>query len=326
LVGNNTSDLLGEVTLFANPLDDLDLIAGYLIEYQTNYRPDSSDYQSIPSYHYKPQSAYLQGDYRIGESIKLIAGGQWNRSGQGATDVTSRFGIVLTPVKNWGLKLLRGEAFRAPVAMETDLQDPLAVGNPDLEPETITTYDVQLFYSDEKTYAAVTYFDSVIDDIIVYDTSVSPMSYMNGGEHKFDGIELEGKHFITPNWHVLGSFMHQDNDPDAGISESPVPENMFKLGTGYVWDGGSVSLFYNYFDAVPDLNPSLVPQRPESVNLVSMNLRLDASEWMGLEKGRSIFTLKIENLLNEDTTDTDMWGYFPYGPGTTVYAGLTYNF
>jgi len=232
----------------------------------------------------------------------------------------------LTPLENWGLKLLRGEAFRAPVAMETELADPLVVGNPDLEPETITTYDIQLFYSTEKTYAAITYFDSVIDDIIVYDTTSMPMSYMNGGEHKFDGLEVEAKHFITPNWHVLGSFLHQDNDPDAGISASPVPENMFKLGTGYVWDEGSISFFYNYFDAVPHLNPALVTESPDAVNQVSMNLRLDTSRWMGLETGQSIFTLKVENLLDEDPADTDMWGYFPYGPGLTVYAGLTYNF
>ncbi|MBN1845563.1 MAG: TonB-dependent receptor [Sedimentisphaerales bacterium] len=327
LVGNNTSDLLGEVTLFADPLDNLNLILGYLIEYQTNYTPDSDFYQSIPSYHYKPQSAYAQCDYAFGKYLKLIAGGQWHRSGQGIQDITSRYGVVFTPIEHWGIKLLRGEAFRAPVAMETDLDDPMAVGNPDLKPEIITTYDAQLFYNDTNTYAAFTYFHNNIDEIIVYDFAATPMSYMNGGKHSFEGIELEAKRFLTPHWHVLGSYMHQKNDPDAGIAPSLVPEDMTKLGTGYDWDGGSVGLFYQHYSATPYLYPTLVPTEPEAVDLVSLNLRLDVSPWLQLKPGQATFTFKIENALNDaDADSADLWGYYPYSPGILLYGGLTIQF
>jgi outer membrane receptor for ferrienterochelin and colicins len=331
-IGTNTSDILGEVTLLANPLDNLDVVLGFLQEYQSNYTPD--DFQSIPSYDYEPRSAYAQGDYRIGDAVKLIAGTQWNESAQGYSDLISRYGVILTPFEKWGLKLLRGEAFRGPIAMESDLDDPLIlVGNKDLEPEVITTHDVQLFYNDKYTYAAVTYFNSKIDKQIVFDpTASNPSTYMNGGEQEFDGIEFEGKHYLTPRWHVLGSFTHQESDADEGLDHTVVPENMFKLGTAYSWEWGSAAVFYTHYGTPPHVDsPLVVNPEPEAVNLVSLNVDIDTSQWMGLEKKQCVLTLRAENLLDEEVyvptlAYTGSPNSFPYGPGMTFYAGLTYNF
>lgn len=331
-IGTNTSDVLGEVTLLANPLDRLNVVLGMLQEYQSNYTPDG--FQSIPSYDYDPWSAYAQGDYQIGDSVKLIAGMQWNESAQGHSDFISRYGVVLTPFDKWGLKLLRGEAFRGPVALESDLDDPpILVGKSDLKPEVITTYDVQLFYNDKHTYAAVTYFRSDIDQQILFDPSTSnPMTYMNGGEQEFEGIEFEAKHYLTPNWHVLGSFMHQESDAEAGLDHTVVPENMFKLGTAYTWDWGSAAVFYTHYGTPPHVDaPLVVNPEPEAVNLVSLNIDIDASRWMGLKKKQCVLTLRGENLLDEEVyvptlAYTGSPNSFPYGSGMTFYAGLTYNF
>lgn len=168
-IGNNNSDILSEATLFANPLDNLNIVLGFLQEYRTSYKPEDKFFQSIASYHYSPRAAHAQADYKIGKAIKLIGGTQWNESSQGYEDFVSRYGVILTPFKKWGVKLLRGEAFRAPLTVETDLYDPpFLTGNENLKPETITTYDAQLFFNDKKTYAAITYFYSTIEDQIGY--------------------------------------------------------------------------------------------------------------------------------------------------------------
>ncbi len=331
-IGTNTSDVLGEVTLLANPLDNLNVVLGFLQEYRSNYAADH--FQSIPSYNYDPRSAYAQGDYTIGDTVKLIAGAQWNESAQGYSDLISRYGVILTPFEKWGLKLLRGEAFRGPVALESDLYDPpILVGNSDLRPEEIATHDVQLFYSDKHTYAALTYFHSQIDQQVLFDPSTSdPITYMNGGEQEFEGIEFEGKHYLTPNWHVLGSFTHQEHDADAGIDHTVVPETMFKLGTAYTWDWGTAALFYTYFGTPPRVDsPLVVNPEPESVNLVSVNIDIDTSRWMGLKDKQCVLTLRAENLLDEEIyvptrAYTGLPNSFPYSPGMTFYAGLTYHF
>ncbi|MCJ7776819.1 MAG: TonB-dependent receptor, partial [Sedimentisphaerales bacterium] len=280
-----------------------------------------------------PRGAYAQADYKIGESVKLIAGTQWNESSQGYEDFVSRYGVIFTPFKKWGLKLLRGEAFRAPFALETDLYDvPILVGNKDLEPEIITTYETQLFYNDEKTYAAVTYFNSIIDRLIIRDTSVSPASFKNGGEQQFDGIELEAKRFLTSHWHVLGSTMYQNNKQTSDLNPSTAPNYMFKLGTGYTWDWGTMSLFYSHFGKPPRLASEVVVNpEPDALNLLSFNLCIDPSRWLDIPKGRAVMTFRIENLFDEEinVSEFNRGGHpnsLPDGPGRTFFAGMQLKF
>ena len=329
----NTSDFLGEVTLLTNPLDNLNIVLGALKEHRSDYTADDDYYYSIPEYDYFPKSAYAQGDYKIGRFTKVIAGVQWNESAQGYEDIVSRYGVVLTPFREWGIKLLRGEAFRAPYATETDVDaSPAIVGNTELRPETITTYDAQLFYSGEKIYAAVTYFNSTIDDLVIRDASVSPASFTNGGRQKFQGVEFEAKHFLTSRWHVLGSAMYQNNQQTSDLNPSTAPDYMVKLGTAYTWDWGSMALTYMHFGKPPRLPTEVVVNpEPEALNLVSANLRMDMAHWFGGPQDRAIFTLKIENLL-----DQEIWvpefnrggnpNSLPDGPGIAAYAGLTYTF
>ncbi|MGA2093597.1 MAG: hypothetical protein ABSH16_09345 [Sedimentisphaerales bacterium] len=332
-VGLNSSDILGEVTLFTNPIDPLNITLGYLQEYRTSYKPDDDYYQSIPTYHYQPQSAYAQADYKIGESIKLVAGTQWNESSQGYEDFVSRYGVIFTPFKNWGLKLLRGEAFRAPFALETDLYDvPILVGNKALMPETIMTDEAQLFYNDKKTYAAVTYFTSTINKPIIRDTSVSPASFKNGGEQQFDGVELEAKRFLTSHWHVLGSAMYQNNKQTSDLNPSTAPDYMFKLGTGYVWDWGTASLFYSHFAKPPRLASEVVVNpEPEARNLLNFNLCIDPSRWLDIPRGRAALTFRVENIFDEKiyVPEFNRGGHpnsLPDGPGRTWFAGFKLTF
>lgn len=331
-IGNNSSDILGEITLFANPTDKLNLVFGFLQEYRTNYDGRGSEFQSIRDYHYSPRSAYAQGDYEIGDSLKLIAGTQWNKSSLGDSDLISRYGIVYTPFENWGVKLLRGEAFRGPITMESDLSDPLLVGNSDLEPETITTYDAQVFYRDRNTYAAVTYFYSTIEKQILFDYSGPVTSYMNGGKQRFEGVEFECKHFFTPNWHILGSFMHQHSKIDEELDHSVVPRNMFKVGMGYSWDWGTAAVFSSYYGTPPKVDsPVTVNPDPKRQNLVSMNIQIDPYQWFHIPKGRASLVFKVENLLNEKTyiptlAYAGVPNSFPYGPGRTFYGGLKITF
>jgi outer membrane receptor for ferrienterochelin and colicins len=332
LVGLNTSDVLGEVTFFTNPIDNLNVTFGYLEEYRNNYKPDDDYYQSIPIYHYQPQSAYTQADYKLIDSVKVIAGAQWNESSQGYEDTVSRYGVILTPFKKWGVKLLRGEAFRAPFAMETDVFGAAIVGNKNLQPETITTYDAQIFYNDDKTYAAVTYFNSATDDLIIRDTSVSPASYKNGGEQKFDGIELEAKRFLTPHWHILGSTTYQNNKQTSDLNPSTSPDYMVKLGTGYIWNWGTASFFYSYFSKPPRLDSEVVVNpEPGDLNLLSLNIQIDPSQWLDIPKGRAELMFRVENCLNEKiwVPEFNRGGNpnsLPDGSGTTFYAGLKLYF
>lgn len=332
IVGLNTSDLLGEVTVLANPLDNLNLLAGALEESRSNFSVDDDYYRSIPDYDYHPKSVYAQGDYKIGSFTKLVAGTQWNESAQGFDDTITRYGVIVTPIPNWGLKLLRGEAFRAPFAMETDVAGGAIVGNQNLRPETIATYDAQLFYNSKSHYTAVTYFHSQIDDLIIRDSSVTPASFKNGGRQKFNGLEFEAKHWLTPSWHLLGSAMYQWNYETDDLVPTTAPDFMVKLGTGYSWEWGTTAVFCTHFGEPGTLaTAAVVNPEPEALSLLSLNARLDMAHWLGGPKDRTILTFKVENLLDQDiwVPEFNRGGHpnsLPDGPGTSVFGGLEYRF
>lgn len=329
----NSSDLIGEVTLSVSPTEDIYTVIGYLRESHSSFKEDDGDYNSVSHYRRDPQSVYAQGDYQVNEYVKVIGGTQWNHPDRGYSDTISRFGIIITPVDNWGIKLLRGEAFRAPFALETDLYDvPVLVGNKNLDPETITTYDAQIFYNDEMTYTAVTAFNNTIDDLIIRDNSVSPSSFKNGGEQSFRGIEFETKHYLTQHWHMIGSYMYQKNREDDDITPSTSPEYMVKLGTGYTWDWGMASLFMSHYAKPPRLKTELVVNpEPDALSLLSLNLDVDPAEWLGMDPGRSRISFRVENLLNEEINVVEFNrggrpNSIPDGPGRTFFLGLTLNF
>jgi outer membrane receptor protein involved in Fe transport len=75
----------------------------------------------------------------------------------------------------------------------------------------------------------------------------------------------------------------------------------------------------------------VVNPKPESVNLLNLNVDLDISKNMGLAKGQSTLTLRIENLLDEEIY-LPTFGYlgipnsFPSGPGRTWYIGIKVQF
>ena len=332
----NTEDWIGEVTAFANPTDKLNIVLGYLHENQRKINGGHSDSAIDAPYNLEPKSAYAQADYRVNKAIKLIGGTQWNKAAYGDSDTLFRTGVILTPHEKWGLKLLRGEAFRAPFALETNLADMVVlIGNKELEPEKIVTYDAQLFYHDEKTYAAATYFNSEIENLIIrgdYPTPPPPRTFTNGGKQKFQGIELELKRFLTPNWHILGSFMHQESKQTSDINPSVTPDDMFKFGTGYTWEWGSAGLFYTFFSKPPRLGTEVVVNpEPDAINLLSLNVQIDPSKWLDIPKGRTTLTFKVENLFDEDIYVPEFQragnpNSLPYGPGRTFYCGLKMRF
>ncbi len=329
----DSQDLLGEITLLANPTDRWNVVVGYLQEYQQKINGGESDPIVDPPYTFWPRSLYAQTDYRLCDALKLIAGAQWNDSAYDKSDLSARYGVVFTPFKKWGLKLLRGEAFRAPFALETTLHDPpILVGNADLEPEKAVTYDAQVFYNDEKTYAALTYFNTEIRDLIIRDVSVTPGSFKNGGTQDFDGIEWEVQRRLTSHWQALGSVTYQQSDQTDDINPSTVPHTMIKGGTSYTWDWGSAAVFCSFFSKPPRLATEVVVNpEPDAITLLSLNVRIDPYQWFGTPKGRLFFILRGENLLNQDIYVPEFQrrgnpNSLPEARGAAFFAGLSYTF
>lgn len=97
--------------------------------------------------------------------------------------VNPRLGLIYMPFDNAGIKLLYGSAFKQPSFFELNSE---FRGNPDIEPEKVQTYEIELYSSfyNKKAYLRANIFYSVMKDFI----DLVPDSTMPSGE-RFENLD-----------------------------------------------------------------------------------------------------------------------------------------
>jgi outer membrane receptor protein involved in Fe transport len=277
-------------------------------------------------------------EYAATDWLKLTGGIQGNFPGQVEAGVAPRAGAIFTLSDGWGAKLLYGNAFRSPSALErTIIAPPNLLGNADLIPETVTTYEAQLAHTTDNSRLAATYYWSEFHDLI-HRAGTFPPTLENGGTLKFHGIELESVWDPNDNWHYLGSLTWQENINETGVVDSTlVPNWMGKVGVAYDnGNGMKIGVFDVLFSkpkGVEDVNPlAQVVNTPESaINLLSLNVRYDVSQWVrcGHDQTAEIEFL-VQNLLDEDINHPEFnrkqINTLPAGGGRSFYGGFSIEY
>src|SRR5688500_14488359 len=87
-------------------------------------------------------SLFMQSDLEISSRISAVAGLRLDKRSRVDAAFTPRFALVTRPDTRTTVKLLYGEAFRAPSAAEADLTTSLYTENPSLRPERIRTLEL----------------------------------------------------------------------------------------------------------------------------------------------------------------------------------------
>ncbi len=168
---------------------------------------------------YHALSAHATVDYTPLELLSLTAGlrfdGWWHDAlaADGAdrfiSSVSPRFAAILHPLASQTLKLLAGRSFRAPSIYELTYSDAATqVQSPDLEPETIWTYEVE--FSQElpaELVATVGVFMNHIDGLVVStgnQDAGDPLRYTNRSDTVWTlGVEAELARELVRGW-MLG--------------------------------------------------------------------------------------------------------------------------
>jgi len=335
LDGDTSSyDVLVEPTLHGRLNSQVNLIVGGVFEDQNGDLNDSTSYASNWA------SLYTQVDYQIWDSLKLTAGIQTNKPEGLDKETSPRFALVSNFSDHWGTKLLYGEAFRSAYATERFLASSRIVGDPNLRPEIISTYDAQLFYHSKRYYAAFTLFHSNIEDVIVRAPQGGGLfKFSNQSELTFFGLELEGSANLTQTITATGSISYQTNEDNSGIKNITLSPNlMAKLGIAYADHaaGYSIGVFDTFFDTptlVREINASVtdVNPDPESYHLVTANLSIDLKKLLNNYSLPDIsLALYLDNLLDEDIRYPEFIrqriNSIPIYSGRAGYTTLTIKF
>ena len=208
-------------------------------EYRDNFRQDLENSDLAVNLDSRQQNnnlgLFLQDEYQILDDLALNAGLRYDRFSTFGGKFSPRLALVYTPWERSALKLLFGQAFRAPSAFENYYHDGFVTQkpNPDLGPETIRTWEVvwEQFFADYLRAVATGYYYR-IDDLInlTVDPADGLLVFRNLDEVQAKGLELGLDGRLAGGWEGHASYSLQNTeDRKTGTTLSNSPRQMVKL-------------------------------------------------------------------------------------------------
>lgn len=168
-------------------------------------------------------SFYAQHEFQALENLLFTLGLRHDEYSTVGSSTPLRGALVYNPLRTGTLKLLYGEAFRAPNVYEVNYEDP-DVGyksNLDLKPETIRTMEVVWEQRlSEKLFGVISYYNYRVKNLIdqTVDPADSLTQYQNVNKVHASGLEVELNLRSSTRMHWRLSYSIQDAE-DAVIKQ-----------------------------------------------------------------------------------------------------------
>jgi iron complex outermembrane receptor protein len=241
----------------------------------------------------------IQDEWDFATDWSLTTGLRYDHYSDFGETVNPRLALVWDTSYNLTTKLLYGRAFRAPsFAEQFNQANPVAVGNPDLDPEIINTYELAFDYTHSGDLSAgLNLFYYKMEDIIRF----TPVA-MNTGDQTGHGLELEFNWQVTPQTSINGNYALQRskdeaNDHDAGHA----PEQQVYLSVDhalpYDWQ---VNTQINH---VMDRRRVSADARKDVDDYTTLDLTLMRRNWFG----GFDFAVSVYNLTDAEVQEPSLY-------------------
>lgn len=218
------------------------------IKYAANYHPLTydplstfTDFSNDLPYTKKATrhiwALFLQDEWSITDDVDLTVGVRHDQFTRFGGTTNPRFGLVWRFVEDAHLKLLFATAFRAPSFFEMFItNNPVLVGNPNLDPEKINTFEASLGYNFTKNIrGSINYFFNRIRDKIVFGTG-SPQQFENSGGSRIKGIETEVRGNFAKDSYAYANYTFQDAEDTRNrnrLPDVPIHKANFGVNVGF---------------------------------------------------------------------------------------------
>lgn len=154
---------------------------------------------------------YIQYLRDLRESTRLTLGGRYDEYAELEGRFSPRLGLVEQLNKTYSLKLLYGEAFRAPTLAEIGLvNNPLLFGNPDLDHEIVKTWDLILMGNWKATNLSLGVFENHYEQPIETVFVGAARTYQNSPGEKSRGVEAEWAQELSNHWSLRSTYTYMD--------------------------------------------------------------------------------------------------------------------
>ncbi len=238
------------------------------------------------------QSIGMYGQYlqQVTAGMNLTLGLRYDSYEDIADHLSPRLGIVQQLTDNQTLKLLYGEAFRAPTLSETGLMNNTRlIGNPDLTHELVKTWDLIWMGTWQHSSISLNGFYSRYDQPIIAGVIGTTRTYINGGSEDSNGISLEASQQLSQYWFARITYSHFLELPDSTFREA---EQLASLLLNYKRQQWNWNLTAVYQAERQTLAPANVRNTLDSFWVVNSKLGYQVNPAWSVN-------LQIKNLLDE---------------------------
>jgi len=345
-------NILLEQTNYLKFFDDkLNVTLGGLMIWEDGGVTQVSNPNTLDPYSQIRSSIYAEASYPILDDLTLTLGGQFHYydnlkesqegvmdDGKPTTGLVGRAGLVYEISSEWGAKLLYNQAYRAPSAGELGAKSAVVLGNRNIEPERVDTFDAQIFYHTRDYQASVTAFHSDVRNLIVRvpipNTDPPRLQYDNSGSATFEGLEFEADAKLTDRLSWKGSYTFQTNRNWQGENNATqMPNHMAKIGLSFdATPDLQISAFDTFFSAAKEIPSSLAYNPPaDSYHNISINTNYQLDHLLGFSSAKNVtFSFYIDNLLDEKfyypEFNRKRINTIPASPGRSLYGEIAINF
>ena len=172
----------------------------------------------IPEFDRNDKFIFIQDIWKIAPDWELTSGLRYDDYSDFGSTINPRVSLVWSTSLKSTTKFLYGRAFRAPSFAELlTVNNPVTLGNPNIEPETIDSIEIAYSYrhSDKHT-SSINIFHYTIDDFITFvpDDGAPTATAQNVGERTGFGLEAETGFNVQENISIKAnySFVKAEDD------------------------------------------------------------------------------------------------------------------
>lgn len=186
-------------------------------------------------------AAYGQLLYSFAPGTELTLGARYDAYEDEDTRTSPRFALVHQLNTHHILKLLYGEAFRAPVTTETGLiNNPVILGNPGLESESVKTWEVLWMATWDKLSLRSTLYHNQFINPIVSALQGNTRTFINASNTHYFGGGIGFDWQLNGHWLLRFNHSAMHDLPDTAFAEA---DRIIQLGLIYDWRSWSWSGF-----------------------------------------------------------------------------------